>query len=483
MSDLKKCNDNPLKYINPKTGRCVLSTNKDIQELIRKGKAVPVVVPKPTPVPVPKPPVKDIYADLTKCGENPAKYINPKTGRCVLFTNKDIQELVRKRKSAQVVVPKPAPAPKPVPQPKPSPAPKPVKYGPPDDEIKIIKCGENPDRYINPKTGRCVMLHNKDILEYLKNKNARLVDPKQEKLSGMIGVLDKNQDGYVSLFEYMDWVESKGTEERKIGKYKEYNQNDLAQAFLGRLFSNINVDLEKVACIYGIRFCLVGQNGKIIKYDIPGPGVSCIDKYYNNQDNIMIAESTGDFWLTGAPSHDDKYLEQMKLYYNDKIFKAIEACSKTNHRLFLINFILVSGDSTKNFKEGIWPVGSHANAMIFDLKKKTIERFDPHGKGGIFDNFKIDDFVEKKFSDLFPDYKYIPMLEVCPYLFGPQRIADAFGGMCYTWSIMYMCLRVLNPDTKPDAIVDKMSSDSPELLRNKLLRFHKFIVKTLQDMK
>ena len=167
---------------------------------------------------------------------------------------------------------------------------------------------------------------------------------------------------------------------------------------------------------------------------------------------------------------------------------------------------------------------SHANVLIFDTKRKTIERFDPHGGSEysdtklVYDNDNNDiigrkDFKfgkklnsfgilkpgKKKSSALFnqvfidlklqtrlqvelPNYRYYGTNDTTPYL-GPQIKADEFGGLCVTWSCMYMVLRLLNPDLTPAEVTIKMIDGTPEQLKDRILKFQKFIIRTVSKEK
>ena len=48
---------------------------------------------------------------------------------------------------------------------------------------------------------------------------------------------------------------------------------------------------------------------------------------------------------------------------------------------------------------------------------------------------------------------------------------------------MYMILRLLNPDLSPPEITMNMINGTPEQLKNRILRFQKFIIKTLKSEK
>jgi len=162
---------------------------------------------------------------------------------------------------------------------------------------------------------------------------------------------------------------------------------------------------------------------------------------------------------------------------------------------------------------------SHANALVFDIRRKTIERFDPHGgneytdvklaydpksvnpigrkdfmygknynnnkfginkkrSNALYDQFKIDRALSERFKKELPNYTYYGTNDTTPYL-GPQIKADDFAGLCVTWSCMYMVLRLLNPDLEPADITIRMIDGTPKELKNRILRFQKFIIRTL----
>lgn len=118
--------------------------------------------------------------------------------------------------------------------------------------------------------------------------------------------------------------------------------------------------------------------------------------------------------------------------------------------------------------------GTHANILIIDTKKKTVELFEPHGKRSLSTTmdslvgaYNISDkLIKKYFKKYFPEYKYIsPKVNLPSY--GLQAKVDAFNGMCVTYCIMYLHYRVLNPHYSQRTVIKKMikSLDKPFLLR------------------
>ena len=93
----------------------------------------------------------------------------------------------------------------------------------------------------------------------------------------------------------------------------------------------------------------------------------------------------------------------------------------------------------------------------------------------------IDTKLASKFKQVLPDYKYFGTNDTTPYL-GPQIKADEYDGLCVTWACMYMVLRLLNPDLSPPEVTIKMINGTPDQLRNRILRFQKFIIRSLSKL-
>ena len=128
--------------------------------------------------------------------------------------------------------------------------------------------------------------------------------------------------------------------------------------------------------------------------------------------------------------------------------------------------------------------GTHANVIIIDTKKKTVELFEPHGSRDEKSElesisrayFKVSKNVQRFFSMYFPDFKYIPPSEYEPKD-GLQARFDAFSGLCVTWGILYLHSRVLNPDIPPKRLIDYLDK---KINKNVLLRYTKYVEDTLK---
>ena len=155
----------------------------------------------------------------------------------------------------------------------------------------------------------------------------------------------------------------------------------------------------------------------------------------------------------------------------NKFVEEIHKCMR--HRLVPISLeIMVPG------------AGTHANVIIIDSHKKTVELFEPHGSRDEKSElesisrayFKVSKNVQRFFSMYFPDFKYIPPSEYEPKE-GLQGRLDAFSGLCVTWSILYLHSRVLNPDIPPKRLIDYLDK---KINKNVLLRYTKYVEDTLK---
>ena len=139
-----------------------------------------------------------------------------------------------------------------------------------------------------------------------------------------------------------------------------------------------------------------------------------------------------------------------------------------NHRLIPINLGIIIPD-----------IGTHANIIIIDTKKKTVELFEPHGSRGNDSElesvsrayYKVSKNVERFFKQYFMEYTFIPPPQYEPNE-GLQVTIDAYSGLCVTWSILYLHYRILNPDVSQKRLIKYLDR---RITRNFILRYMKYI--------
>jgi len=105
----------------------------------------------------------------------------------------------------------------------------------------------------------------------------------------------------------------------------------------------------------------------------------------------------------------------------------------------------------------------HANALIIDHRRKIIERFEPHGErtGSELLNF-ADRLLPTVLGRVLPGYRYEIPSASCPVL-GPQALSGEGDpevkaqGYCQCWALLYVSLRIMNPDWNGHQIIQQMN--------------------------
>ena len=157
----------------------------------------------------------------------------------------------------------------------------------------------------------------------------------------------------------------------------------------------------------------------------------------------------------------------------NKIIDLVKTCQNKNKRFFMLSVALIVPGKP----------GTHANMVVIDLKKKTAELFEPHSKrteqstlDSLVGAYKIsDDLLRDLFKKILPDFKYISPQD---YLktWGLQGKKDAYGGLCVTWTAMYLHYRILNPNVSREEIINHLDT----LSKNFLLKYVKHIEETIK---
>lgn len=260
---------------------------------------------------------------------------------------------------------------------------------------------------------------------------------KKSKLDNIRSKLDKNNDGLVTLEEYLADEESQGPKASK-GKIDYFYQH------VDNIYSYFRVSMRKLT-----------------KYNI-----LCIP-------NFIIRY--GDFVDRAALVID---IPNKNVIYGTKMVEAINNCERDENVRFIFFSLLL------RFKKF-----NHVNMCVLDLQNKTLERFEPHGSTFWFG--KKDDFVKNQEVNLTMEqtvlkdlnllkYKYIAPEKISPFM-GVQAKADAYCGMCVTISMMYLHLRILNPDIPQKSLIKFLMKRSKEKLREMILKYAKHVEETLKD--
>ena len=175
------------------------------------------------------------------------------------------------------------------------------------------------------------------------------------------------------------------------------------------------------------------------------------------------------------------------LYAKRIVTDSIIDCIKGESR-----FIIIPLTVTKISVRGDQVAGSpHANMLIYDKRKRTLERYEPHGPGYRRISRRMSDIMDVDIVDYFKDIDlikgeddYYPPIRFCPKwepwqkgLVGHQMLQNLeskeFSGSCATWSMWYIDQRLQNPDTDPSIIL----RSSIEEMQKSTKGFTKFIKK------
>lgn len=125
--------------------------------------------------------------------------------------------------------------------------------------------------------------------------------------------------------------------------------------------------------------------------------------------------------------------------------------------------------------------GLHAMPILYDLKNKTIERWDSFGNNSIIED--LDDILEEKLT-WNTGLKYLGVSKLSN-IYGIQDKSNEtdnnntktgdFGGYCAAWTIWYMEHRMLNPDLSTKDLVDKTIKKITQTWCNNNNRNHKIV--------
>jgi len=177
----------------------------------------------------------------------------------------------------------------------------------------------------------------------------------------------------------------------------------------------------------------------------------------------------------------ESYYSKLGINYNYKLdFSNIEIIWSFQRLIFLTNFDSIFINKIDEcIKEGkqfiVIPLGievatgSHANILIIDVVKETIERFEPNGKnsprGFNYNSVLLDNILTSKFSHLLSKYTYIRPCQYLPDI-GFQlletledekckKIGDP-NGFCAVWCVWWAEQRLRNSDILPIKLVDEL---------------------------
>ena len=218
-------------------------------------------------------------------------------------------------------------------------------------------------------------------------------------------------------------------------------------------------ELRSIACIPDVRLCVYrhatrgtiyvdGSRGRLCPR--PDPGFNMVESIRAGV--VVTVQSPVMAVISGL---------KPRLWAPPSIHTAIETCRAKRKRFCVLNLGIHDAAD--------WNLG-HSNALIVDLKYDNLEVFDPQGRA------LYEPTVRRLMEREFPQFKYVgggPRV-------GIQSRADAFEGLCSTYTSMFVVLRLKNPHLTKRQVESLMVKGSPETVRTRALRFNAFMADKLR---
>ena len=189
---------------------------------------------------------------------------------------------------------------------------------------------------------------------------------------------------------------------------------------------------------------------------------------------ILIKHDLYDYVKNNYPNLDNKhriFVKQHLPLLHKKVLsvtKEIKSCIKKGFRFICLDVDLRLA------------VGGHANIILIDTKKKTIELFEPHGgkdkqESGWYKD--ISSIFQDYFEDDFPNYTYVPPHKIMG-VSGPQgrKPVTGISGLCMSWCSLYLHYKLLNPEIPSKVIVKRLIQLNQTFLR-KYLQYVEDVIK------
>lgn len=168
-------------------------------------------------------------------------------------------------------------------------------------------------------------------------------------------------------------------------------------------------------------------------------------------------------WNQKRENEVDGYISVPKGFW-----KALDKCKGSRRFvIFPFGFTCANGEG-------------HANYLVYDVKTKHLERFEPYGHNPdkCIDAPGLDDAIKELLQTKWEIKRYYKPLDYMPKL-GLQTLQKREGeeksndpvGFCSVWAAWYADLRLANPDMSRKEVIDKATKD----LKNRPETFTEFV--------
>jgi len=196
--------------------------------------------------------------------------------------------------------------------------------------------------------------------------------------------------------------------------------------------------------------------------------------YLGNKYKELYYPKLDDVQLTNLTDMDNMNMDwpDSLLDENNNIFPWI-VCYENEDRYWVHPMLnnLINSQKNSKYRFGLCYLslctgddgGLHANLLIYDFDKLTLERFDPYGNTVHYDK-KLDNVLEEELT-WNTGFKYIKTSDYMP-VSGFQTVSDElnpykqkygdFGGYCLAWCIWYLEHRLINYKIESKDLVIKL---------------------------
>lgn len=110
---------------------------------------------------------------------------------------------------------------------------------------------------------------------------------------------------------------------------------------------------------------------------------------------------------------------------------------------------------------------THSTAVIIDNYNHTIEYYEPNGPLVPW-HPRVDRYLQKYFTNLYPNYRYITMTKYCPGV-GPQAIAGL--PFCTIFTLLQLWSRIVSPDLDQKILFEQLTKLSRIEMAKLIVRF------------
>ena len=259
---------------------------------------------------------------------------------------------------------------------------------------------------------------------------------------------------WVGVEAFLSEKQSRGRHEPRVrGSEMRHHQQEDGDILTLLSLMQTHRSIRKVACVPAFWLCLYNSGSRLVVRHSTQP--SCLHHALQIQGGVVI---------TGIRSTP-------KLWLPENFGRILYECKRQGKRYAVCNcglYDMLSGEG-------------HANSLVFDLHERLIERFEPAGRHSIYEDV-LDIVIEGQFRAHLRQWKYIGTRAAAPFQ-GVQEKADGLDGLCVTYTLLYILLRILNPSRSSREIQHYMIRGTADEVRCRAKRLNRYMLDRLRSHK